>query len=96
MSELSRRIGVRIRKLRTAPGRNWTQEQLAERANLSVSFLSMVERGERVPHVHTLANLSAALGIRLGELFEGVDAPDEGSITVPSGPKRSGYDAMVD
>jgi transcriptional regulator with XRE-family HTH domain len=73
---LGKRIGQRIRGLRTAPERSWTQETLAERANLSVSFLSMVERGERVPHVHTLADLASALGIRLRDLFDGVDAPE--------------------
>jgi len=32
-----------------------TQEELSERARISVSFLSMIERGERAPHLETLA-----------------------------------------
>ena len=75
MSELGKRIGHRIRELRTQRPERWTQEELAERAQISVSFLSMIERGERVAHVETLAALSNALGVSLGELFAGTDAP---------------------
>ena len=57
MSELGKRIGQRIRELRTQRPERWTQEELAERARISVSFLSMIERGERVAHVETLAAL---------------------------------------
>lgn len=77
MSELGKRIGHRIRELRTQRPERWTQEELAERARISVSFLSMIERGERVPHVETLAALAEALGVTLAELFAGTGA--EGS-----------------
>jgi len=56
-----------------------TQEQLSERARISVSFLSMIERGERAPHLETLAAIADALHVRLAELFaEGQEsaAPD--------------------
>ena len=56
-----------------------TQEQLSERARISVSFLSMIERGERAPHLETLAAIADALDVRLAELFaEGQEstAPD--------------------
>jgi transcriptional regulator with XRE-family HTH domain len=46
-----------------------TQEDLAERADISVSFLSMIERGERAPHIETLAQVAAALGVEIAELF---------------------------
>ncbi len=73
MSDIGKRLGRRIRDLRTQQGDRWTQEQLAERAHISVSFLSMIERGERMPHVETLAALSQALGVSLSELFHGTD-----------------------
>ena len=69
VSELGKRIGQRIRDLRTQRPERWTQEDLAERAHISVSFLSMIERGERVAHVETLSSLAAALGVSLSELF---------------------------
>lgn len=73
MSELGKKIGRRIRELRTQRQDRWTQEDLAERAKISVSFLSMIERGERVPHVETLASLAEALSVPLSELFSVAD-----------------------
>jgi transcriptional regulator with XRE-family HTH domain len=69
VSDIGKRIGRRIRDLRTQRQDRWTQEDLAERAKISVSFLSMIERGERVAHVETLASLAEALGVSLAELF---------------------------
>jgi transcriptional regulator with XRE-family HTH domain len=65
-----KQLGRRIRELRTVHGRRrMTQEDLAERADISVSFLSMIERGERTPHLETLAHLAQALEVELYELF---------------------------
>lgn len=77
-SEIGKRIGRRIRELRTQRPERWTQEDLAERAQISVSFLSMIERGERVAHVETLASLAQALGVSLSELFAGAEEPQDG------------------
>ncbi len=74
MSDIGKRIGQRIRELRTQRPERWTQEDLAERAKISVSFLSMIERGERVAHVETLAALAQSLGVSLAELFAGTDS----------------------
>jgi transcriptional regulator with XRE-family HTH domain len=46
-----------------------TQEDLSERARISVSFLSMIERGERSPHLETLASIAEALEVRMADLF---------------------------
>jgi len=46
-----------------------TQEDLSERARISVSFLSMIERGERSPHLETLAAIAEALEVRMADLF---------------------------
>jgi transcriptional regulator with XRE-family HTH domain len=72
LSHLGKQIGRRIRDLRTSGVRRWTQEELAERAKISVSFLSMIERGERIAHVETFASLAEALGVPLGDLFADV------------------------
>jgi transcriptional regulator with XRE-family HTH domain len=42
---------------------------VAEKAGISVSFVSMIERGQRIPHVETLADISEALGVTLSDLF---------------------------
>ncbi len=73
MSEIGKRLGQRIRELRTQRAERWTQERLAHQARISVSFLSMIERGERVAHVKTLAALADALDVPLSELFSGID-----------------------
>ena len=46
-----------------------TQEALSERARISVSFLSMIERGERSPHLETLAAIAEGLEVRVADLF---------------------------
>jgi len=56
-----------------------TQEDLSERARISVSFLSMMERGDRVPHIETLAKLSDALRVPLPEMFLGLGETPESS-----------------
>ncbi len=71
-------VGRRIRHLRLSrAGPRMTQEDLSERARISVSFLSMIERGERSPHLETLAKIAEALEVRLADLFTS-DEGDEG------------------
>jgi transcriptional regulator with XRE-family HTH domain len=79
LSEIGKRLGRRIRELRTRRLERWTQEDLAERAKISVSFLSMIERGERVAHVETLAALAEALEVSLADLFAGAEVGDGGT-----------------
>jgi len=51
---------------------DYSQEELAERAGISVSYLSMIERAERTPHIKTLEMLASALDISIAEIFQGV------------------------
>lgn len=62
-------LGRRIRQLRTERPDPMTQNDLAERAKISVSFLSMVERGQRTPHFANLVALANALDVPVPELF---------------------------
>ena len=59
LSHLNNRFGSSVRKLREAHG--WTQEQLAERADLNRSYLGEIERGCVVSSLHTIAKLAHAL-----------------------------------
>lgn len=54
-------IGSRIRSARTALG--LSQEQLAEKCNLSTSFIGHIERGSRKMSLETLASLCDALNV---------------------------------
>jgi transcriptional regulator with XRE-family HTH domain len=62
------RIGERLRGYRK--DRKLSQEQLAGKAGISVSFLSMIERGERAAHVETIESLADALGVALPTVFD--------------------------
>jgi ribosome-binding protein aMBF1 (putative translation factor) len=69
--DVVRQLGIRIRELRTTRSKGrMTQEDLAEKADISVSFLSMIERGERAAHVLTLQRLADGLGVEMAELFQ--------------------------
>ena len=50
--------------------RQFSQADLAEKANISVTFLSNIERGNNYPQARTLCNLSKSLGIEVWELFK--------------------------
>jgi transcriptional regulator with XRE-family HTH domain len=57
------RVGLSIRALRRRRG--WTQEQLAERANLSQSAVSRLERGDGLRlTVRTIQRIAESLGAR--------------------------------
>ncbi|NBD11437.1 MULTISPECIES: helix-turn-helix domain-containing protein [Corallococcus] len=67
-------LARRIRTLRERRG--LTQEDFAARCDISVSFVSLLERGERNPSYDTLLQVAAALELPLGELFRLEDAED--------------------
>lgn len=67
MGNLRDKFGRRLRQLRRQEG--MTQEQLAEEAQISVDFVSLLERGVSGASFETLEKLSAALGRSVEELF---------------------------
>lgn len=70
-------LANRIRTLRAE--RRLTQEEFASRAGISISFVSMLERGERSPSYETLLQLAGGLDVPPGELFR----DDDGSYDDP-------------
>ena len=62
-------LGRRIRKQRTQRG--WTQEALAERVNVSTSFVGHVERGTRKASLETLVAMANVLDVSLDYLLSG-------------------------
>jgi transcriptional regulator with XRE-family HTH domain len=61
-------VGERLRALRTV--RRVTLRTVAERAGLSESFLSQVERGRANASVASLTRIAGALGVGVADLFE--------------------------
>jgi transcriptional regulator with XRE-family HTH domain len=70
-------LARRIRALRERRG--LTQEDFAARCGISVSFASLLERGERSPSYETLLQVAAALGLPLSELFRLEEEDDAGA-----------------
>lgn len=67
-------VGGRIRLVRTKRG--WTLEQVAEKAGISKSFLSEVERGSDIGG-ERLLRVANALGASLDYLMRGVTTEEE-------------------
>jgi transcriptional regulator with XRE-family HTH domain len=62
-------LGRRVRALRTAKA--WSQERLAEEADMDRSYIAGIEVGARNPSVRALERLARALSVRISDLFEG-------------------------
>jgi len=62
------RVGARLRRLRRERG--WRLEDLAERTDLSVAYLSRIEGGERQPSLTALFAIAQAYGVPFSALFE--------------------------
>lgn len=68
------RLGAAVRARRHGLG--LSQEGLAERADIHMTYVGMIERGERNPTYTNLLRLSRALGCTLSTLTEGLDEPN--------------------
>ena len=73
--ELKSALGKNIKFLRFR--RELSQADLAEKANISVTFMSNVERGNNFPKAGTLCSLAQALGVQVWELFKGEGASEQ-------------------
>ena len=49
----------------------FSQEKLAEKADLSTVFISRIERGVESPSVDNLVKIARALGVRVRDLVDG-------------------------
>lgn len=67
MGRLRKTFGMRLREVRLARG--LTQEQLAEKLNVSLNFLNLIERGQRAPSFDTLERMSRVLRVPVADLF---------------------------
>ncbi len=82
-------LGRRVRELRQSHG--WTQEALAERANVAQTFVSQVETGriER-PSYEYLRRLASALGVPVDNLMAAA-----GLLEVAGEEPRTADDALI-
>ena len=71
MSDITVALGKKIRSLRQAHG--WTQENLAEYADLHVSYIVLLEKGSNRATIETLDKLAKAFGISISDLVQSLD-----------------------
>jgi transcriptional regulator with XRE-family HTH domain len=64
-------LGSNVRKRREA--KDWTQEQLAEKADLDQTYISGIERGERNLTILSVTKLAKALKTSASDLCAGID-----------------------
>lgn len=69
---LAAAFGAALRQARELAG--LTQEQLAEKADVSARFVSFLETGKRQPSLSAIEALSAALDMQMARLIEVTEA----------------------
>lgn len=65
--DLAAHIGTRLRTQRESLG--WSQAQLAEAAGVTPNYVGVVERGEKLPTLETLASFARAAGVAMAALL---------------------------
>jgi transcriptional regulator with XRE-family HTH domain len=65
------KFGENVRNVRERL--SWTQESLANAADVDQTFISGIERGARNPTVITISKLAKALNVSAAELCGGIE-----------------------
>jgi transcriptional regulator with XRE-family HTH domain len=73
--ELKKKLGKNIKFFRFR--RQLSQADLAEKAQISITSLSDIERGNNFPQAKTLCSLAEALEIEVWALFKGEGTSEE-------------------
>jgi transcriptional regulator with XRE-family HTH domain len=67
VATLRKRFGQHLREIRLQRG--MTQERFAEALDISVDFLSLIERGRNAPSFETLDRFAKRLKVSVADLF---------------------------
>jgi transcriptional regulator with XRE-family HTH domain len=65
-------FGETLRRLRAEA--EWTQEQLADAAGLTTTYVGQVERGDKIPSLTVVLKLARGLSVAPGVLLTGFSA----------------------
>jgi transcriptional regulator with XRE-family HTH domain len=68
VATLRRQFGKKLRSIRKRRG--MTQEQFSELLDISIDFLSLVERGLNAPSFESIESFSITLGIPVRDFFD--------------------------
>ena len=83
-AKIKRALADRLRELRRE--RKWSQEKLAEAADMHRTYLAGIERALRNPSLENLVKLANALDLTIAELFA---AAEVRSIPAKTGKPKS-------
>ena len=67
--DLLTRFATNVRRLREK--KKFSQKSLADKVGISVSYVSMLERGQRSPPLETIEKMAKALGVPAASLLAG-------------------------
>ena len=84
--EIKSTLGKNIRLVRNQ--RQYSQELLAEKADISITFLSNIERGLKYPKPAVLSQIAEGLGVEVYELFKSNSQPNIAPIVVRNDSKQ--------
>lgn len=66
--EIEFRLAERVKRYRKE--RQWSQEELADRAGLHRTFVSQIERATKRTTIRSVGQLAEALGVKFGDLLD--------------------------
>jgi len=84
--EIKAALGKNIKFLRSQ--RKFSQALLAEKADISITFLSNIERGLKYPKPAVLSKIAKSLGAEVYELFKIKSNPNFAPIIIPNDHKK--------
>ncbi len=81
LTKLTASLGEKIRLQRKETG--MVLVELAEKCNISPSFLSQIERDQANPSISTLHEIASALGVTVASFFASPDEQSDSELTEP-------------
>ena len=85
------RFGQRLREIRASRG--MTQANLAEAAQVTISYITRLESGTSAPGIDLVARFALALGTEIADLLPTTEAPDDLAVIRRQAKKL--FDAIV-
>lgn len=85
------RIGMRIRQIRKAKG--WSQDELAKKCGISMSFLGHIERGTRIMSLETFVSMCSVLETGADALLWGEVQPSDAVLDLWNPPEKGDLDS---
>jgi len=84
--EIKASLGKNIKKLRAL--RRYSQEELAEKADISIIYLSSIERGKKFPKPAILGKIAEGLEVEVYELFKTDHVPTAATLIASESNKK--------